>query len=487
MGDLVNRRRLSRLVPLIVAALALTACAQVVDGQPSVGNAPNAHLSVKGSDDSSFDQVVENSLSDIEAFWKQAFPTISGGKSLTPLKGGLYSVDGLKVVQTGQVTGPAASNACAQKSASFVVDNGAFCTLDDSISWDRSPDHLFAQLGKKYGDFTVAMIFAHEFGHSISYRLGVFDRTDLRTIDTESQADCAAGAWVASALKGQDPHFRNITPQTVDEALEGFLNGRDSTPDTPEDVSHGNGFDRLSAVADGIDKGVKYCFSSGYFASRTFTERPYTSQSDYDAGGNAPISDQLDTSSSNYFVKDLNRFWTAAAKSINKSFTPVKIASATHPPCEPKASFGYCPDQNTVYFDPAFAKKAYYSLPGITGDKSTGNVQLVENQPGDFALGVLFSIGWGMAVRNQLFNRSLDDQAALQAAVCYSGAYAKDVNVASNTPGKDITLSPSDLDEATSAMIDQVGKAQAFGARGTTGLSRIQDFVKGYKGGLSVC
>ena len=36
-------------------------------------------------------------------------------------------------------------------------------------------------------------------------------------------------------------------------------------------------------------------------------------------------------------------------------------------------------------------------------------------------------------------------------------------------------------------MIDQVGKSDSFRARGTTGLSRIQDFVKGYKGGLSVC
>ena len=400
-----SRIWLRRLAVPVIAVFALTSCAQVVDGSPTIGNAPDVNLSVKGGDSGAFDQVVENSLSDIEAFWKENFPSVSGGKQLSALKGGLYSVDGLQVVQTKELTGPARDNACAKKSPSFVVDNGAFCTLDDSISWDRSSDHLFAQLGKKYGDFTVAMIFAHEFGHAISYRLGIFDRDDLRTIDTESQADCAAGAWVASALKGQDPHFRNITPQKVDDALEGFLNGRDQTPDTPEDVSHGNGFDRLSAVADGIDKGVKYCFSSGYFASRTFTERPYTSQQDYEAGGDAPISDQLDPTSSNYFVKDLNRFWTAAAKSVGKNFNPVKIVQASHPSCDKAASFGYCPGDNTVYFDNAFAKEAYYSLPGIRGDKSTGNVEITENQPGDFALGVLFSIGWGMAVHHPLAGR----------------------------------------------------------------------------------
>ena len=36
-------------------------------------------------------------------------------------------------------------------------------------------------------------------------------------------------------------------------------------------------------------------------------------------------------------------------------------------------------------------------------------------------------------------------------------------------------------------MIDMVGGADAFGSRGTTGLERIQAFVKGYKGGLSAC
>jgi hypothetical protein len=88
-------------------------------------------------------------------------------------------------------------------------------------------------------------------------------------------------------------------------------------------------------------------------------------------------------------------------------------------------------------------------------------------------------------VRQQLFGRSTDDASALSAAICYTGAYAKDINVtdSSNT----FTLSPPDMDEATSAMLNLVGLDQAYGARGTTGLQRVQSFVKGYGGGLSVC
>ena len=484
-------RRWARIVAIAVSAvLTLAGCAVVLDGHASLGNAPNANIAVKGSDNGHFDTVTKNALSDIEAFWTTQFPKISGGRALPPLKGGFYSVDGLKVAETGKLTGPVRFNACAKKTTAFVIDNGAFCIMDDSISWDRAPTHLFAQLAKKYGDLLIALIFAHEFGHAISYRMGVFN-TPHPTVDTESQADCAAGAWAASALKGRAAHFRNVTAASLDSALEGFLDGRDGTPGTIQDISHGNGFDRLSAVADGIDMGPSYCFSKGYFASRHFTERPFSDPNDYAQGGNSPLSSVLAPPGTNAFVKDLNRFWTAAAKTVNKTFKPVTIAEAAHPKCAPSgpAEFGYCASDNTVYYNRRFAQSVYYSLPGVSGNSSNGNITLVDNQPGDFALGVMFVIGWGMAVRHQLFNRSTSGKDALLSAVCYTGSYAKDVNITKAQSARKtlIYLSPSDLDEAVSSMLDEVGTQAGFGSRGTSGLTRIQNFVQGYNKGLSSC
>jgi predicted metalloprotease len=92
-----------------------------------------------------------------------------------------------------------------------------------------------------------------------------------------------------------------------------------------------------------------------------------------------------------------------------------------------------------------------------------------------------------MAVRHQLFDRDLTGKDALLAAICYTGSYAKNVNVPQDTPGRIIVLSPADLDEAVSAMLSEVGRPEAFSARGTTGLDRVQAFVKGYRGGLSAC
>jgi predicted metalloprotease len=470
-----------------VAALILAGCASVVNGNPRLGNAADAKLDVRGDSASAFDTAVKNALSDVFDFWRATYPKVSGGHPLPPLKGGLYSVDGLQVADT-QELGAASTEACAKRNPDFIIDNGAFCGLDDSIIWDRAPSHLFAKLAQRYGPLMVALIFAHEVGHAISHRLGFFGRA-TQTIELESQADCAAGSWVAWALHGNAAHFRDITPQKVDDALEGFLDGRDSTPGTPDDISHGNGFDRLSALADGIDKGATYCYSDGYFASRSFTERPFRTQAEYEGGDNTPLDNVLDTSSDNFIVKDLNRFWTSAAQLVHKTFTPVKIASAAHVPCASSGvQFGYCPDDNTVYFERSFASSVYNSLPAVGFDEDTGNVTLVGNQPADFALGVLFAIGWGMAVRHQLFDRDTTGKDALVAAICYTGAYAKDVNVDPEThKDKDLTLSPADLDEASSAMLDQVGRSQAFGDRDTTGLDRIQAFVKGYRGGLAAC
>jgi len=485
------RSRRSRLVAVVASvALVLTGCTSVVNGTLGAHSVPDAHLPVKGVTNSSFDTFAQNALSDIEAFWRANYPKISGGKALPPIKGGYYSVDGRAVAVSGKATAPATQNACIAQENDAIVDNAFYCRSDDSIAWDRSPTHLLGKLSAKYGRLLVGLIFAHEFGHAISNRLGVFDN-DPATIYTESQADCAAGAWAASALKNQDPHFTDTTVAKLDEAFEGYLNSRDSTPDTPQDISHGNGFDRLSALADGLDKGVTYCYSSGYFQSRHFTERPFASQDDYDAGGNQPLSDVIDTSSSNLFVQDLNRYWTAEAKtsSGNTTFDAVKIAEADHPPCAATTvKFGYCADNNTVYFDTDFAKSAYYSLSQIGADKQTGDIVIQDNQPADFALGVLFAIAWGMAVRHQLFNRSLDGKDALLAAVCYSGSYAKDINIASDpSQTRKIILSPADLDEAVSAMLKQAGEPAAFGADDTSGLDRIQSFVKGYNGGLAVC
>jgi predicted metalloprotease len=489
----VQRRfgRSMRAGALVAAAtLVLSACVTITDGKSSVQVAPNANLKVVGDSGQAFDTTVKNALSDVLAFWKINYPRIMNGASLPPMKGGFFSVDGQEVVDTGEISGPAAKEACLSRSAKSIVNNAFFCFVDDSIAWDRNQNHLVPVLEQKYGPLLVALAFAHEFGHALQYRTGNY-KLDLPTIDFESQADCAAGAFLAAVQRNQTAHFRT-TPQELDQALNGYLQVRDSTPTSPSDISHGNGFDRLSAIDDGVLHGPTFCYAKSYF-NRKYTERAFVRDTDYLSGGNETLAEVLDPrpiqrdgSGGGGLQPDLNRFWKAAAQLIGKQWTDVKIAEAAHPTCGASATseFGYCPDDNTVYYSNAMAEKAYYSLADKSVDPATHTVTLLENQPADFALGTLFAVGWGLAVRHQLFKRSNDGPDALLAASCYTGAYAKDINLAA---GKTFLLSPPDMDEATSAMLNLVGQDNTYGARGTTGLQRIQSFVKGYQGGLSVC
>jgi predicted metalloprotease len=483
-----TRRRHIRLTGALSAAIAmlmvLPACASVVDGSPVAPVVQNANLPVEGDSHTQFDTEVKNAISDVRDFWRKVYPSVANGAKFPEFEGKLYSVDGKQVLESRKAPASAANEECMQRRPLFVVDNAAYCQLDDSIIWDRSPQHLVPALASSYGAAVVPLVFAHEVGHAVQQRLGLTD-DNHPTVYLESQADCAAGAFLATALAGKAPHFK-LSAADLDKALVGFLQIRDSTPDSPEDISHGNGFDRVSAVGDGIAQGVTYCFSDKYF-DRTFTERPYVDDQDRDSGGNISLQDFL---ASDGPLTDLNRFWKTAGQTINSTFSDVKLAEAAHPKCgaaSAASEIGYCPEDNTVYYSNSFAALAYNSIVDRAIDTTTGNISLVKNRPGDFALGMMFAISWGMAARHQFFQRSVDDRAGLLSAICYSGAYAKDINLQTTDAVHKFILSPPDMDEATSAVLNLVELNRAFSARGTTGVQRIQSFVTGYGKGLSAC
>lgn len=492
-----RRLRRARWAALVAVAVLLTGCTTVTDGSLDTGSngapfvpAADAHLKVNGGTSEPFDQEVQNALSDVFEFWNEVYPSVSGGKPLPPITGGLYSYDGLELVKSLKVPTYMVPAGCqsgdAEQDVQGMVDNAWYCGQKDSIGWDRTPTHLVGVLAKTYGPLVMAAVFSHEFGHAIQGP----KRLDLKTsqqVYYESQADCAAGAFLAWAKDGHAPHFRP-NDADIDRALAGYLQVRDGVPDQGEDLSHGNGFDRLAAVANGIAQGVKFCYDPSYYSTTKLTERPYTTDSDYESGGNMPLEDALNPDDG--MAADLNRFWKAAAGSINKTWTDVQLKQAAHPACgaqTPASEFGYCPDDNTVYYSHPFAETAYNSLEAIDFNKQTADVSVVSGQPADFALGTLMAIAWGQAVRHQLFGESNEGADGLLAAVCYTGAYAKDINLPESDDNHPLILSPPDLDEATSAVVNLVGLDQAFSSRGTSGLQRVQSFVKGYNGGLSVC
>jgi predicted metalloprotease len=453
-------RRARRLAPaLLVAVLLLAGCSAVVGGlgrSGVPGLAAPANLPVVGDGHTPFDTLAKNAITDVIAFWKAQYPQVASGATLPALAGQVYSVD------DKAPTAQDSDNAClARNGVKVITDNAFYCSLDDSVAYDRVG--FIPRLAEKYGDYFVAAVFAHEFGHAVQARLHLLSQP---SIAKETQADCAAGAFTTAVMRFQAPHVQVAAPQ-LDQVLVGYLQLRDPTfHDATERGTHGNGFDRLSAFSEGVNKGVTACYAADW-NTRAFTERPFSTEADYSSGGNEPLDKVLDPSTAGGGLEpSLNAYWASAAKSIGKTWQDVKIAQAAQPACgaSPGSQFGYCPNDNTVYYSTALAQKAYSF--------------------GDYSLGEMISYGWGLAVRKQLFNRSLTDADALLAAGCYSGAYAKSIN-RSDLSG--FALSPPDMDEASVAVLTLIGNPQAYGDRGTSGLQRISSFNKGYFGSLPSC
>ena len=87
-----------------------------------------------------------------------------------------------------------------------------------------------APLFEEFGDFTVALVLAHEWGHAIQARYG-FDDFNSPTVVSELQADCFAGGWT-----GASPAARatsRLAPGDLEEAMAGFLLIGDSLGSAP--------------------------------------------------------------------------------------------------------------------------------------------------------------------------------------------------------------------------------------------------------------
>ena len=105
-----------------------------------------------------------------------------------------------------------------------------YCPVDRTIYMDMSFfNELQQQFGAKVGQFTVAYVLAHEYGHHIQNLLGTLDKTNaLRqsgrypeaemnkvSVATELQADFYAGVWA----KQTETREKFLEPGDIQEAM----------------------------------------------------------------------------------------------------------------------------------------------------------------------------------------------------------------------------------------------------------------------------
>jgi predicted metalloprotease len=150
------------------------------------------------------DEFVSYLVSDIQDFWAETFS----------LSGRDYPETKL-VLFTGSTTsgcGPASS-----------ATGPFYCPADQKVYLDLG---FFDELSSRFGapgDFAMAYVIAHEFGHHVQTATGVSNavrdtvsqdgsRSNELSVKQELQADCLAGVWAHSAIS-------ELEPGDIEEAL----------------------------------------------------------------------------------------------------------------------------------------------------------------------------------------------------------------------------------------------------------------------------
>jgi predicted metalloprotease len=152
--------RWRRLVPATAAlAVLVTGCAQQIpglgtysSGRTAVGD---AKVEVRDTDNGPIDKLAGNAVFDIQKFWSEEMPKAFKEK-YQPVKA-FYSID-----PDGSVAAP-----CTDQ-PSDIRGNAFYCPAQDIVAWDRKV--LLPELRQRFGDFLIAMVLAHEWGHAIQKR-----------------------------------------------------------------------------------------------------------------------------------------------------------------------------------------------------------------------------------------------------------------------------------------------------------------------------
>jgi predicted metalloprotease len=239
------RTRLLLLGATAVAAVLVVASQTA--GSASGSSGPS-RLTTSGSGDAapqSTGEFLTLVTKDVDRYWTGAF--------------GDAGLDEPRVGYAWIAPGGTAQTACGPLGES----TAAYCPGDDTIYIsERFADAIYAGAldralpgssqgyGGTIGDFSVAYIVAHEYGHQVQDELGLYERygNQVPTMAFELQADCFAGVWARSADdEGQ------LEAGDVQEALDAALAVGDF--DTASQGHHGTPEQRREAWITGFEAG----------------------------------------------------------------------------------------------------------------------------------------------------------------------------------------------------------------------------------------
>ncbi len=216
---------------------------------PSGSGAGNLLL---GSEDSAQPENMEQFLTavteDVDSYWTKVFEN-----------------SGLPEPRVSYLwipAGQSAASACGDGSGTLGDSAAAYCPGDDTIyisqqfaadiydgALDQALPGSSQGYGRTIGDFAVAFIVAHEYGHEVQDELGLSQSSgQLPTMAFELHADCYAATWARSAYQEN-----RLEDGDVQEALDAALAVGDF--DTSNPGHHGTPEQREEAWRSGFESG----------------------------------------------------------------------------------------------------------------------------------------------------------------------------------------------------------------------------------------
>ena len=472
-------RRLRSAVTAAAAVVLLAGCAAPVAGTPvsvfsdpfkvggleavdgPTGLRPDAKAEsreVTGTDGSEVDLLAGQSVSDLEEFWKFAYPDAFDAE-LEPVTA-LISWD----------SDAPDGTFCGETTEGLV--NAGYCEQDNSIGWDRTV--LLPALRRAHGDMAITMVLAHEYGHAIA-QMATLNPRGVPTLVAEQQADCLAGVYLRWVAEGKSPRFTLSTGEGLNNLLAAMISFRDPVLVQNDyyggDDEHGSAFERISAFQFGFTDGAQACKAITISEIKQRRgELPVELPSDQT--GELPVTE----ASVRSIVDALTIIF--APKSPPQLSLDAAAASAC-PDARPSEPVSFCPASNTITVDLPRLQELGAPVEGEDGLVLQGD---------NTAYSALVS-RYMMALQAQRGGVVLDDAEAGLRTACLTGVATTKMSTPVSTPdGNTVALTAGDIDEAVAGLLTNgLVAGDVNGESVPAGFSRIDAFRVGVLGDAELC
>ena len=220
---------MTKILPLSLLAVLALGGAALVHGGSAKASSAGHDLALGGDQPQTMEQFLTGVTKDVDDYWTGVFKQ---AKLPEP-----------RVKYAWIPAGQTAASACGDDDGAMGDSAAAYCPGDDTIyisekfasdiydgALDQSLPGSSQGYGQAMGDFAVAYIVAHEYGHEIQDELGLFDKYggQVPTMGFELQADCYAGTWAHSAGQRNE-----LEDGDVQEAIDAALAVGDFDAETP--------------------------------------------------------------------------------------------------------------------------------------------------------------------------------------------------------------------------------------------------------------